>query len=128
MNSNVEQAVKSLREAFPQATLVVEDDGGGGAYVRIESVELGPRFIPQRTWVGAHLPPQVPYADVYPLFIGSDVARADGVAFSAPITSGHNFRGQSALQISRRTNRLDPAVQTPTLKFQKVLHWLRYIT
>jgi hypothetical protein len=128
MNSNVEQAVKSLREAFPHAALAIEDDGKGGAYVRIEPVELGPQFIPQRTWVGGHLPPQLPYADVYPLFIGSDVARADGVAFSAPITPGHNFLGKPALQISRRTNRLDPEVQTPALKFQKVLHWLRNIT
>lgn len=128
MNSNVEQAIKSLREAFPNAAFAVEDDGAGGAYVRIEPVELGPRFIPQRTWVGGHLSPQLPYTDVYPLFIGSDVARADGVAFSAPIRPGHNFRGKPALQISRRTNRLDPAVQTPALKFQKVLHWLRNIT
>lgn len=128
MNANVEQAVRSLREAFPHAALAVEEDGAGGAYVRIEPVELGPRFVPRETWVGAHLPPQLPYADVYPIFIGSDVARADGVAFSAPITAGHSFRGAQALQISRRTNRLDPALQTPALKFQKVLHWLRNVT
>lgn len=125
MKSYVERAVNGLREAFPQAELAVEDDGAGGAYVRIEPVELGPRFVPQRTWMGGHLPPQFPYADVYPLFIGSEVVRADGAAFSAPITAGHHFRGRPALQISRRTNRLDPAVQTAAMKFQKVLHWLR---
>lgn len=128
MNSNVEQAVTALREAFPHAELTVEDDGAGGAYVRIEPIELGPRFIPERTWVGGHLPPQLPYADVYPLFIGSEVTRSDRRAFSAPITLGHNFRGKPALQISRRTNRLDPTVQTAALKFQKVLHWLRNIS
>lgn len=125
MNSNVEQAVNALREAFPHAELAIEDDGAGGAYVRVSPVELGPRFTPERTWLGGHLPPQLPYADVYPLFIGSEVARTDGRAFTAPITSGHNFRGNPALQISRRTNRLDPAVQTAALKFRKVLHWLR---
>jgi hypothetical protein len=127
MNSNVEQAVNALRETFPHTELAVEDDGAGGAYVRIEPIELGPRFAPQRTWVGGHLPPQLPYADVYPLFIGSEVARADGATLSAPITAGHSFRGRPALQISRRTNRLDPTVQTAALKFQKVLHWLRNI-
>jgi hypothetical protein len=128
MQSMVEQAVNGLREAFPQAELSVEEDGAGGAYVRIEPIELGPKFIPQRTWIGGHLPPQFPYADVYPLFIGAEVARADGATFSPPITAGHNFRGRPALQISRRTNRLDPAVHTAAIKFQKVLHWLRNIT
>lgn len=127
MNSNVEQAVNALREAFPQAQLAIEEDGAGGAYVRVEPVELGARFKPERTWIGGHLPPQLPYADVYPLFIGSDVVMADGRPCSAPVTSGHNFRGSPALQISRRTNRLDPTVQTAAMKFQKVLHWLRNI-
>lgn len=127
MNSNVEQAVGALCTAFPDAAVTVEEDGAGGAYVQIEPVDLGPRFTPGHTWMGGHLPPQLPYADVYPLFIGAEVAHADGRAFSPPITPGHNFRGRAALQVSRRTNRLDPATQTAALKFQKVLHWLRNI-
>lgn len=125
MKSTVEAAVLGLREAFPQVEITVDEDGAGGAYVIVESVSLGPKFVPEQSWMGAHLPAQVPYADVYPVFIGGEVARADGTAFAAPITAGHNFRGRPALQVSRRTNRLDPNVQTPAMKFQKVLHWLR---
>lgn len=127
MKAGVEQALHALREAFPQAALAVEEDGAGGAYVLLEPVDLGAKFTPSSTWIGGHLPPQLPYADVYPLFIGAEVARKDRASFSAPITVGHKFRGRSALQISRRSNRLDPAVQTAAMKFQKVLHWLRSI-
>ena len=125
MNPSIDQAVRGLREAFPEARLTVEEDGSGGAYVRLDNVELGPRFRPQHSWIAGHLPPQLPYADIYPLFVGADVSRVDGVPFSPPVTSGHCFRGCPALQVSRRTNRLDPTVQTAALKFQKVLHWLR---
>ena len=124
MLAAVALAVESLRRDFPGATVDVEEDGAGGAYVTIHPVVLGVKFIPNATWIGGHITPQFPYSDIYPLFIGADVRRADGVAFNPPITNGHSFRGRSAIQISRRTNRLDPENQTASSKFQKVLYWL----
>ena len=121
----VEQAIEEIRRAFAGSALTVEEDGGGGAYVIVESVDLGERYRPNISWMGGHLSPQLPYADVYPLYIGGDIERADQQALQPPITRGHQFRGRAAVQVSRRTNRLDPQVQTPVLKFQKVLHYLR---
>jgi hypothetical protein len=120
----VADAVESLRKAFPDAVVDARDDGSGGAYVILDSVTLGSKFVPDKTWMGGHIPPQYPYSDIYPLFIGADVRFASGAPFVAPITANHTFCGRPALQISRRTNRLEPSLQTAPYKFQKVLYWL----
>jgi hypothetical protein len=124
----VTDAVTSLRKAFPEAVVEVNDDGSGGAYVVVHPVTLGGRFAPSITWVGGHITAQFPYSDIYPIFIGGDVRLANGAAFVPPITSGHTFRGRAALQISRRTNRLDPVLQSAACKFQKVIYWLIHQT
>lgn len=126
MTPEVERAVRAIRESFQGANVVVEEDEAGGAYVIVEGVDLGPRFTPSITWLGGHLTAQVPYSDVYPLFIGAEVRWADGRGFCAPLSLGHNFRGRVAVQVSRRSNRRDPKLETPICKFNKVLHWLRY--
>ena len=33
----------------------------------MEPVALGSRYRPETTWVGFHIPPQYPYADIYPV-------------------------------------------------------------
>ena len=35
-------------------------------------VRLGPRYRPETTWMGFHIPAQYPYADIYPVFIGAE--------------------------------------------------------
>lgn len=127
MTPEVGRALEALRSSFEGATVTVEEDGAGGAYIFIEPVDLGPRFNPSTTWVGGHLTAQTPYSDVYPLFIGANVVWANGRVFSAPVTTGHNFRGRAAIQISRRANKRDPKLEPPVAKFLKVLHWLRNI-
>lgn len=122
----IAEAIESLRKAFPGAVVDAEDDGTGGAYVIVNPVTLGEKFAPSATWVGGHITPQFPYSDIYPIFIGAEVHRANGMSFVPPITPGHTFRGRPALQISRRTNRLDPLLQTAACKFQKVLYWLTH--
>jgi hypothetical protein len=122
--AQIATAVESLRKSFPEAVVDARDDGSGGAYVIIEPLALGPKFTPEVSWVGGHIPPQYPYADIYPLFLGANVRFANGTAFVAPITMNHTFCGRPALQISRRSNRLEPTLQTASGKFQKVLYWL----
>jgi len=123
MTPGVQKAIEQLRAAFPDAELTIQPDSNGGAYVFVEQIDVGPKFTPRKTWMGAHLVPQLPYADVYPLFIGGDVTRTDGRPFVAPI-SPVPFQGRLALQISRRSNRHDPQAQSAATKFLKVLHWL----
>ena len=77
MTPSTAMAIEGLKSAFPNATItVLAEDGNGGAYVLVDGVELGSKFNTPKTWFGAHLPASLPYADIYPLFMGSEVARA----------------------------------------------------
>ena len=124
MKQDVSNAIEELRRAFPSSEVTSREDGSGGAYVVVEEVEIGERFRPNSTWVGGHIPALYPYADIYPLFMGDDVRRVDGVAFEAPVTHGATFLERRALQISRRNNHTQHFPQTAVAKFLKVLHFM----
>lgn len=124
MRTEVNQAIEELKRQFSGSTIAVTEDGQGGAFVIVEPVLLGTRFKPETSWMGAQITSQYPYADIYPVFIGSEVARADGAPFVAPVTPGANFQGRQALQISRRNNAIGQAPQTAVAKFLKILDYL----
>jgi len=123
MKVEVSTAIEELKRQFCNSSVAVREDGQGGAYVVMEPVELCQKFRPTATWVGFQIPAQYPYADIYPVFIGS-VTRADGAAFQAPVTPGHNFEGRAALQISRRSAAAQNGTQRATAKILKVLDFL----
>jgi hypothetical protein len=124
MKVEVSNAIEELKRQFAGSSLTVREDGQGGAYVVMESVELGPKFRPSATWVGFQIPAQYPYADIYPVFIGGNVVRADGAAYQAPVTPGHTFEGRAALQISRRSAAAQSGSQKASAKILKVLDFL----
>jgi hypothetical protein len=124
MNQDVAEAVEELNRAFSPSAVTVTEDNAGGAYVIVETVDLGPQFTPQQTWMGGHIPSLYPAADIYPVFIGADVQRAGGRAFEVPVTTGHTFNGRPAIQISRRNNQIHLASQTAVAKFIKILDFL----
>lgn len=124
MRTEVSKAIDELHRQFPDARIAATEDGSGGAYVVVEPVSIGSRFVPESTWIGGHLTAQYPYADVYPVFIGADVRRGDGAGLHSPVTSGHTFAGRSALQVSRRTATAEQTPQSAVVKFLKVLHFL----
>lgn len=117
----VQAAIAEIAAAFPKTT--AEPDGDGGANVLVRDVPLGPAYKQRETWVGFHITYAYPVADVYPHFVRGDLARVDGAPLGGG-TSPTEHRGQAAIQLSRRSNRLDAAVQTALLKLQKVLRWL----
>jgi hypothetical protein len=90
--------------------------------VTLHDLPLGDPYEQANTWVGFQITHT--YADVYPHFIRHDIGRCDGKPLGAG-TSMANFRGQPAIQISRRSNRLDPATDTALSKLLKVLQWLK---
>ena len=124
MKQDVASAIEELKQAFPSSEVCSLEDGSGGAYVVVEYVNIGDRFRPSSTWLGGHITSLYPYADIYPLFIGDNVSRVDGVAFEAPVTTGAQFIGRPALQVSRRNNHTQNYPQTAVAKFVKVLHFL----
>jgi hypothetical protein len=124
MRVEVSTAIEELKRQFTGSALIVREDEQGGAYVVIDSVRLGPRYRPETTWLGFQIPAQYPYADIYPVFIGAECSRVDGVAFVAPVTPGHQFEGRGAIQVSRRSGAAQDGSQRATAKTLKILDFL----
>jgi hypothetical protein len=120
----VAAAVHGLRQACPDQEVLVREDGEGGAYVIVEDVPLGPPYASMSTWVGFRLPFTYPYSEVYPHFVRGDLARLDGGPLG-PATSAGTFEGRPAIQVSRKSPRWDPTVDSAAGKLERVLAWLR---
>lgn len=124
MKVEVSSGIEELKRQFDGSSLTVREDGQGGAYVLMEPVALGPKFRPASTWVGFQIPAQYPYSDIYPVFIGGEVVRADGTGFAVPVTPGHRFEGRPAIQVSRRNSAAQSGMQTVSAKILKILDFL----
>lgn len=137
LTPEVEEAIGELKEAYPDAVVSLIEDGIGGAFVTLDPVDLGPGYVPSTSWLKFQVTFQYPTADVYPLFIPSDVRRVgDQPANGTPLGEGTALvpyqEGAAStqapvptIQLSRRSNRLNPATDTAALKVEKVLNWLR---
>ncbi len=129
MKVEVSTGIEELKRQFSASSCVAREDGQGGAYVLMEPVILGPKYRPTATWFGFQIPAQYPYADIYPVFMGADVARADGVRFAVPVTPGHQFEGRPAIQISRRNGAAQTGgSQKAAAKILKVLDFLEKLS
>jgi hypothetical protein len=120
----VQVAVEQIRANFPECPLEAIPDGSGGAFVTLTNVPLGSPWTQADTWIGFQITFQYPYADVYPHFIRPDLTRTDGKPLGTGLGQAQ-FRNQPAVQVSRRSNKLNPATDTANLKLLKVLQWLR---
>ncbi len=90
----------------------------------MNKVPLGLPWTHPETWIGFLITFQYPYADVYPHFVRHDLKRADGHPLGQGLAPAQ-FRNQPAIQVSRKSNKLNPATDTACLKLLKVLQWLR---
>jgi hypothetical protein len=127
MIPEVESAIAEIREAFSSLEIETIPEPQGGAYVVVKDLAIGELFIPNTTWIGFLITFQYPDADVYPHFISGELKRANGQPFPAGITGPTTWQNRSALQVSRRSNRWAPGVDTAANKLAKVLTWLRTI-
>ena len=127
MKSEVATAIEELRKQFSSAGFAVTEDGQGGARVIMEPISVGTRLRPSSTWMGFHIPPTYPYADLYPVFIGANLERVDGAALQSPLTRGPQFEGRPAIQISRRNGAAQTSLQKATFKILKVLDFLEHL-
>ena len=124
MTVAVQEAVEEIKRAFNDHPVSVEEEEQGGAYVTVSDLFIGSQYEPERSNCSFTITFQYPHADVYPHFLDAKIVRKDkknhpqGFSLAA-------WRGNSALQISRRSNQLDPAVDTAALKLLKVLQWIQ---
>ena len=122
--AGVVRALEELRAEYGTEAVTVREDGEGGAYVIVDGVELGAPYAQDETWIGFRITFSYPYADVYPHYVRGDLARVDGAPLGEG-TSPTTFEGRTAIQLSRRSPRRDPARETARIKLAKVLAWLR---
>ena len=123
-NPSVAKALDELQSTFAQCTVETEPDGLGGAFVRVRNIPLGPPYSQSNVWIGFQITFQYPYADVYPHFTDPNLTRVDGADLGSGFGSAQ-FRNEPAIQISRRSNGLNPATDTAALKLLKVIRWLQ---
>ncbi len=120
----VVKSIEEIRCTFEGCDVEVEPDGSGGAVVVVRGVPMGCPYAQVEVWLGFQITFQYPYADVYPHFTNPDLARSDGGGLGGGFGTA-SFRGQPAIQISRRSNRLNPETDTAALKLLKVVTWMK---
>jgi len=121
----VAKAIVEIERCVVPATVMVRDDDEGGAWVIVQDVPLGGPWAEPTTWIGFRISYTYPYSDVYPHFVRRDLTRTDGAAPMGEAMSHTAFEGREAIQISRVSNKRDPARETAAIKMLKVLAWLR---
>lgn len=124
LNEEVASAIAEVEATFPEAAVAVTQDGQGGAFVVVDPVDPGQPYEPRDTWIGFQITFQYPFADCYPHFVRGDLKRRDGCPLGEG-TSAANWRDRPAIQLSRRSNNLNPQTDTAAIKLLKVLTWLR---
>ena len=123
----VAHAIDQIRATVAPSPVTVREDGEGGAFVIVEGLPLGAPYQQAETWIGFRITFQYPYADCYPHFVRADLSRTDGKPLGDAITRPNSieFEKRPAMQLSRRSNHLNPATDTAATKLLKVLQWLR---
>jgi len=123
----IQAAVTEIEQAFPGHRIELTPENQGGAYVIVHDLAIGEGYIPATTWAGFLITFQYPYADVYPHFVRPDIKRINNTnlpqGFSGP-TIWNEFQ---AIQVSRRSNRWKPGIDTAATKLAKVLDWIRNV-
>ena len=120
----VAKAIEEIRYTFDQCAVEAKPDDSGGAVVVVRGIPMGCPYVQAEVWIGFQITFQYPYADVYPHFINADLARSDAGGLGGGFGTA-TFRGQAAIQVSRRSNRLNPETDTAALKLLKVIHWMK---
>jgi hypothetical protein len=125
MIAEVEHAIEDIKAAFDGHRVDVEPESQGGAYVVVNDLPISDKYAPTKTWFGFLITFQYPRADIYPHFVDAQIRRLDGRPHGAGFSGPIQWQGRAALQISRRSNRLNPSVDTATTKLAKVIEWVK---
>ena len=120
----VARAIEEIRCTFEGCDIDVAADASGGAIVVVRDVPMGCPYHQTKVWIGFHITFQYPYSDVYPHFTTADLTRSDGGGLGGGFGTA-SFQGKAAIQISRRSNRLNPETDTAALKLLKVIAWMK---
>ncbi|MBQ0855602.1 hypothetical protein J8N05_46430 (plasmid) [Streptomyces sp. BH-SS-21] len=118
----IDTALTELRAHFGADTVTTTPDGSGGVYAVISDLTVGPAYTPAQTWLGFQISAAHPDADIYPHYTGM-LNRTDGQPHGQAIqpVTWQGRPSEPALQISRRSNQRNPAVDTPVNKALRMI-------
>ncbi|MEA5574451.1 E2/UBC family protein [Calothrix sp. UHCC 0171] len=124
MTPEVERAISQIEQTFSGHLVKVEAEAQGGAYVIVHDLFLGKQYVPSSSWVGFTISYAYPHADVYPHYLDAELRRVDGLVQGAGLSVA-TWQNRQVIQVSRRSNRWNAAIDTAATKLCKVLEWLR---
>ena len=136
MKPAVEQAIEEIKLAGVGTQVESMPDADGGAYVRVDEIDIGENLTPSTTWIAFQIVWTYPDADCYPhfidpsiIYVGSGSApnqHADG-NLPTSMTRGATVPGfeGSAIQVSRRSNRRNAETDTALHKLLRIIEFLR---
>jgi len=124
MTPDIEKATKEIRSYYSKNKIEIEDVADGGARVIVHDIQLSEIYTPKITWIGFIIGFQYPRADVYPHYIDHTIIRSDGKPFGGGFSGPVKWQERDCIQISRKSNKLDPSVDTAATKLAKVIEWI----
>jgi hypothetical protein len=122
--SDVAAAIADLAHEF--GVTEVESTGDGGAYVKLNEIEIGPRWQPTHAELSFLVPFNFPYAYIYPFYTDQVLTRADG-GDQPNALQRVNWRGRDVTQISLRPNRWQPQYESASSLVYLVQHWFHVL-
>jgi len=122
--ATVVRAIEEIRHNFEDCVVETNPDGHGGTSVVVRGIPMGHPYVQPKIWVGFLITQQYPYADVYPHFTNAELARVDGNDVGGGFGTAF-FQDQPAIQISRRSNKLNREQDTAALKLLRVIKWMK---
>lgn len=123
-SGEIEEALNEIRSSCPDNEVTFEPAANGGFYIFVNDLLIGDQYEPSVAWIGFHLPENYPDPDVYPHHLPSNVKRKNGKALGESFSTTE-WAGRQVIQVSRRTNDWNGAVDTAHGKLVKVLAWIR---
>jgi len=118
------EAVEEIEAEFDAVSS--EPDGEGGAFVVVESIDAGDRWVPDLLAVEFQILFNYPYAAIYPYYTTPELRRADAGQLPQGLQRVE-WRGRQVTQISLRSNHWEPQHDTALSKLKQVRHWLQTV-
>lgn len=119
----VKRAVAELERDFEVA---LEPTGDGGAILTVHGLEIGQRWQPDPIDLTCELAFNYPFAAIYPYYTTPDLVRTDGGAWPSALQRVE-WRGAPRTQISLRSNRWNPQVDTALGAVTQVKRWFNTV-
>ena len=127
MKNEISEAIDELKCVLGEKNVEVNPDNIGGAYVTINNIDIGDKFAPSIIWCGFYINHMYPMSDIYPHFINPEIKLSNGEDLKGPFQIINNWNNRISMQVSRRSNRWNPAQDTAQMKLEKVLDFIKNI-